>query len=306
MNLLQAVIQRLVCLAVAVSGVLLIWAWYATPDVDPPDLLSQVELHDWRYVVIRLIDTPKGLKASLAFLGGGALLMSVGLLGLLPFRRFRVGSKVISFQGAYGSVVIQLDSVEATLNRVVGKMPEVKKITVNLLPAEDNRRVRIMADVLLYKDLKAGARETANRVSQYIADTAINILGVEEVTAVDLNVRGIIVEQVAPALPLEQEPAAEPELIGEEQEPEEEKLAEVEEEEAEEILEPPLPGRPLPQQELLAPEAEEGLAAEGDATRDLLAGEEQEPEGEDAELFLDEETSGDEHENDEDKPDSLW
>lgn len=293
MNLLQTAIQKLVCLGVAVCGVLLIWAWYDTPDIFLEDLLAEVD--GWRHTVIRLIDTPKGWRASLFFLGGGGLLMIVGLLGLLPIRRFGTRGKVISFEGAHGNVVIQLDSVETTLNRVVGKMTEVKKITVNVVPADDNRRVRVVADVLLYKDLKVGARETANRISQYIADTAVNILGVEEVTAVDLNVRGIIVDHIAPALPLEQEaPLPEPEPAREE--------LPVGEDEAEE---PPMPGRLLPEEEPLAAQAERGLPEELEAGRAPTPIEEAEPEGEDAELFLVEEEPEHRRQEEEDEPPPL-
>ncbi len=122
----------------------------------------------------------------------------IGLLGLIPCRR-RNKRKTISFPGTQGDVIIQLDSVEATLNRVIGRLPEVKKVAVRAVPSEDGRSVQITAEVLLYKRTGAGARETANRVSEAIAEAAENLLGVEEVTSVDLNVRGIVVDSSSQA-----------------------------------------------------------------------------------------------------------
>jgi len=41
------------------------------------------------------------------------------------------------------------------------------------------------------------AREITNDIMEHLMDTAVNILGVEEITAVDVNVRGIIPAKVS-------------------------------------------------------------------------------------------------------------
>lgn len=131
-------------------------------------------------------------------IGGGCVLVIMALLALVPLKRPKRSKNTISFDGPHGSVTIQLDSVESTLARVVSKMPEVKKISVRLEPSEDSHKARVCAYVWMYKGAEsAGAREIASRISNYLADMSINILGVEELTSVDLVVLGITVDAAA-------------------------------------------------------------------------------------------------------------
>ncbi len=128
----------------------------------------------------------------------GLLLITLGIVTLLP-QRFREGAvKTISYPGTHGNVIIQLDSVEANLNRMMSKLPEVKWISVEVDPDEDNGKAKVLAAVKLLKGPGESARETANRVSDRLADTAANLLGVDDITHVDLTVRGIAL-QGAPA-----------------------------------------------------------------------------------------------------------
>lgn len=128
----------------------------------------------------------------------GGLVFLVGLLGLLPVVKPKRLKKTISFAGSHGEVTIQLDSVEATLARMVSRMPVVKKIWVRIIPSEDNHRARVAADVWVYKNAdRTSAREITNSIMEHLMDTAVNILGVEEITAVDVNVRGIIPGKVS-------------------------------------------------------------------------------------------------------------
>lgn len=137
----------------------------------------------------------------------GILLILVGLIAVLPPLRFRRKPATISFPGEHGDVLIHLDSVQANLNKVVGKRPEVKRSHVKVIPVADKRRVRLEADVLLNKTPDAGARELAEKLRKFIATTAANMLGIDEVATVDLNVRGIIVDKgVVKAMVAKEEP----------------------------------------------------------------------------------------------------
>lgn len=131
----------------------------------------------------------------------GGVLAVMGLIALYPSSHRRK-HKTISFPGIHGDVVIELDSVEATLNRVIGRKPEVKRIKVTVDPSEDNRKAKVTADVVLYKGVGTSAREAANRVSNYVSDAAVHILGVEDVTEINLNIRGILLDAEASSLDL--------------------------------------------------------------------------------------------------------
>ncbi len=140
----------------------------------------------------------------------GVVFVIVGLLALLPTLRFRRKSATIAFPGEHGDVLIHLDSVQANLNKVVGKRPEVKRSNVKLIPVSDKRRVRLEADVLLIKTPDAGARELAEKLRKFIATTAANMLGIDEVATVDLNVRGIVVDRGSVKAMVNEEPKATP------------------------------------------------------------------------------------------------
>ena len=141
--------------------------------------------------------------------GAAGVLFLLAVFGALPLFKERRPKSTISFPGIHGNVTIELDSVEANLGRVVSKMPEVKKIKVKVTPSEDSHRAVVSADVLMYKGPGgASARDTANRIADFLMDTAVNILGVEEVTKVDLNVRDIIVDAKRLSVPQVREPLA--------------------------------------------------------------------------------------------------
>lgn len=125
----------------------------------------------------------------------GLVFVFAGLIAVLPPLRFRRKSPTIAFPGEHGDVLIHLDSVQANLNKVVAKRPEVKRSYVKVIPVSDKRRVRLEADVLLIKTPDGGAREIAEKLRKFIATTAANMLGIDEITTVDLNVRGIVVDR---------------------------------------------------------------------------------------------------------------
>lgn len=121
----------------------------------------------------------------------GLLVMVMGVMGLISGKSRDGAVKTISYPGTHGDVIIQLDSVEANLNRVLGKMKEVRWISVTVNPDEEKGKARVSAEVRLIKGADESAAETANRVSDRLADVAANLLGVDEIKHVDMIVKGI-------------------------------------------------------------------------------------------------------------------
>lgn len=203
MNKIEVLWWKLVSIIVFLAGLGLIGVC-TVPDAYDQTLDALRDLSNW--------------EQTLLLGGAGGLLMLLAILTLLPMR-YRTGAvKLIAYPGAHGDVVIELDSVEANLNRVIGKMPEVKWIDVQVAPDEDRGKARVAADVRLIKPPRESARDTANRVTDRLAEVAANLLGVDEVTCVDLRVKGISLapeqtvrmEAVKPAeeIPAAQEAAA--------------------------------------------------------------------------------------------------
>lgn len=121
---------------------------------------------------------------------GGAVAVAalIAFLPLLPKRR---REKEISFHGTHGEVSIELEPVESTLQRVVGKMPEVKTVSIRVKPLDRPGRVSVMASAVLLKDGDGDARQITARVNNYIQIHTRKILGLEEVE-VKLRVRRFV------------------------------------------------------------------------------------------------------------------
>lgn len=142
----------------------------------------------------------QALKASLPEIAGLNLLVwaiylaaiLLGLYGFLP--RFGGGGKKIVFAGEYGAITIALKPVEASLHRVLRRMPEIAKFTARVRPAEQGKKVRIDATVTLHAQPAARARKTVALVHQYIAETAMRMLALEDLSTITLKVNDIQVD----------------------------------------------------------------------------------------------------------------
>ena len=187
MRTTQIVITKLLCILVFLLGIAIAVMWWRHSALS--GFLHFFLTDVWRVCGLAI----------------GVAIAFISLPALFPLRK-PGRKKTISFAGSQGQVAIELDSIEATLGRVVGKMPEVKRIAVTVVPSEDSRRAQVTADVVIKKGSEpVGARVIANRISDYLAQTAVDILGVEDVTTVDLNVRSIVVH------PAKAKPRPEPE-----------------------------------------------------------------------------------------------
>lgn len=181
MRVLQLLGTKVIAAFAVVAGILLIGR--TQPQVFP--LLERTA---------RFIVDPATMEEKLVVLGSGILLAGCGVLALVPRFKGRRGQRNVSFNAAHGNVVIQLESVEAALTKVLGKMPEVRKVVAVVLPADSPGKVHIAADVVLVKDEASSARRLAERVSETIRQTAANMLGDDEIAKVDLNVVNVIVD----------------------------------------------------------------------------------------------------------------
>ncbi len=191
MKKVQAVLLRLQALLVACGGFALVAMWWN----------EEVYL-----AVVTAFKTHFAAPWAPAVAG---ICAAIALITLPPWKRVKHSKNTISFHGIHGDVTIELDSVEATLGRVLARKPEVKKIKVKVTPSEDNRRAVVRAEVLMQKNTGAeGAREISNRIANYLADAAVHILGVEEVLKVDLNVRDIVVDAKQLSVALDREAMA--------------------------------------------------------------------------------------------------
>jgi hypothetical protein len=113
----------------------------------------------------------------------GGIITLVGLilvwLVLVPKRRPRS----VTFTGTHGEVTIELEPVEATLERIAMKLPEVKNISIQLKPLEGNGRIQVLAVAILSKNADDDARMVTARVHNFLQIHTRKIVGLQEVDA---------------------------------------------------------------------------------------------------------------------------
>lgn len=116
-----------------------------------------------------------------------------GIYGFAPRSAKWRKPKKITYEGPHGEVQIQLDTVEQSLNHVLARMPEIKRINVKVEPQDGGRRALIRAEVVLLQRPGQNARALASLVTDYIAETASKLLGLEDLATIELKVTGIVV-----------------------------------------------------------------------------------------------------------------
>jgi hypothetical protein len=124
---------------------------------------------------------------------GSIVAIVFGVYGFAPRSTKWRKPKKISYEGPHGEVQIQLDTVEHSLNHVLARMPEIKRINVKVDPQDGGRRALIRAEVVLYQRPGQNARALASLVTDYIAETASKLLGLEDLATIELKVIGIVV-----------------------------------------------------------------------------------------------------------------
>ncbi len=113
---------------------------------------------------------------------GGIAFAVLALLAWIPRFKKRKKEREISFVGTHGEVTIALDPVEATLVRVVSKLPEVRNISITIKTLEGPGSVRVLATAILRKDGDSDVRLLTARVNSYIQAHTKKILGMQDVT----------------------------------------------------------------------------------------------------------------------------
>jgi len=131
---------------------------------------------------------------------------AIAIWGLIPLSNGRSRSKTISFPDAQGTTTVHLESIEKTLNQEIARQPEIKRVSVEIEPADDNRRVRLVANVVIRKGSGISTRDIYTRMKTFIVEEARNILGPDEIAGLDLNVEGIIPDKRAHSAVIEEVP----------------------------------------------------------------------------------------------------
>ncbi len=132
-----------------------------------------------------------------------AIFILVGVNGLF-FRKYS-GAGKISFHTDHGEMVIELATIQKTLERVITALPEVRRARVRVTPEKDGRRVHVQAQVTLQNCAEQGLRKTVHLVSDCISEAVRSAMGLEDLATVQLVVKGVHVDARATARRLHDE-----------------------------------------------------------------------------------------------------
>lgn len=172
MKILQFVLLKVLSLCLAFGGVLAIAfrfsAHFQKAQAHLPDAIDPVGI----------------------WLGAGGACLILGILGMLPAGSRRGKRKMISFPGTDGTSNIYLEPIEANLNRSLAKLPDIKKVSVSLIPIEGGRRLRVSADAIVQSGATGSLREISDRLREQIGAHTKKVVGVDEITSVELHICG--------------------------------------------------------------------------------------------------------------------
>jgi len=172
MKTLQKWTFRVLCAAVVAVGVVFII----------------FDLHVVYDFAINVLPDDDALRMGLALAA-----VAVGVIGIgMTLINRTSNSRKIEFQSRHGYIVIELDSVQTSLQKAMSKLPEIKNISLRVFPADNDRKVRIVADAVVIKPPGAGIRETASNLEDKLADAAKRMLGVDDIASLDLNISRVL------------------------------------------------------------------------------------------------------------------
>ena len=123
-----------------------------------------------------------------------AVLIVVGLIAFLPSLPNRSLRRSVVIATEHGQVAVQLEALRPALMRVLRKMPEVRKVKLELKPTKGRHKARIIAHISLRQQASLDVRQHVDLVTQHIADTTLKLLGLENLADIEVIVDGIKVD----------------------------------------------------------------------------------------------------------------
>lgn len=113
---------------------------------------------------------------------GGAITF-VGVIWALLIVIPRGRTRSVTFEGTHGEVTVELEPVEATLERIALKLPEVKNISIQLKPLEGDGRIQVLAVAILAKSADDDARMVTARIHNFLQIHTRKITGLRDIEA---------------------------------------------------------------------------------------------------------------------------
>lgn len=120
-----------------------------------------------------------------------AVLIVVGFVAFLPGRPSRSLRRSVVIKTEHGQVAVQLEALRPALMKVLRRMPEVRKVKLEIKPVKGRGKAHIIAHVSLRQQASLNVSQHVDLITQHIAETAVKLLGLENLVEIDVIVDGI-------------------------------------------------------------------------------------------------------------------
>lgn len=174
-------------LVIALGVLLLVWALGLTPITEPL----------WMYYGQLMAN--ESVPPIVVQVLVAAVLLVLGLIAFLPGGNPRSLRRAVVIPTEHGQVAVQLDALRPVLLKVLRRMPEVRKVKLSIKPPRGKKKAMVTAFVSLRQQAKLDLRQHVDLITQHIAETAVKLLGIENLVDIEVFVDGIKVDAKAAA-----------------------------------------------------------------------------------------------------------
>jgi hypothetical protein len=187
-------LMKLCSLLVLIAGALLLaWGLGISPVIEPV-------MRGYAQVVQADTLPPRWLEIIIA-----ASLMVLGAVAFLPRLSGPSMRRTLRIPTEHGNVAVQLEALRPALLKVLRKMPEIRKVRLNLKPSKARDKVHIIAHIALRQDASLDVQHHVDIVAAHIAESTVRLLGLENMAEVEVIVDGINVNARAAAKAVQEE-----------------------------------------------------------------------------------------------------
>jgi len=120
-----------------------------------------------------------------------AVLITLGLVAFLPGGRSRSMRRSVVIKTEHGQVAVQLEALRPALMKVLRRMPEVRKVKLEIKPVKGRGKAHVIAHVWLRQQASLNVSQHVDLITRHIAETTVKLLGLEHLVEIDVIVDGI-------------------------------------------------------------------------------------------------------------------
>ena len=120
-----------------------------------------------------------------------SVLIVVGFVAFLPGGPSRSLRRSVVIKTDHGQVAVQLEALRPALMKVLRRMPEVRKVKLEIKPVKGRGKAHVIAHVWLRQQASLNVSQHVDLITKHIAETTVKLLGLDNLVDIDVIVDGI-------------------------------------------------------------------------------------------------------------------